>query len=279
MSLSPVIKDLTEGSVDGTGVYDVIMSAVKGHLRLEFDAERIRGTDYANAYVQATISALGESIQFTVSQSRLSGELAQMAAQTDKTRQEIISLELANRLAEEKHGLELETMRVNIDNSKKDLELKEVQLALSEKELEIKGQQLEMAKQELSIKIAQLGIAEQDLLIKKEQLLLTKYELTTKLPAEVALVKTQDALYAQKTITERAQTNNQGVGPGSVIDLSNALLREQAKAYVSNANQTAAKLLIDTWNVRHTNDPDGNRADATNRLTDANIGIAVSKIL
>ena len=45
------IHELTNGTLNGTGVFDVLMDAVKAHLHEEYKAERIRATDYANAYI------------------------------------------------------------------------------------------------------------------------------------------------------------------------------------------------------------------------------------
>ena len=133
---------------------------------------------------------------------------------------------------------------------------------------------------ELDIKETQLSISMKEVLLKEKQLEISEYELIHKLPADVALVTAQDELYTQKSVTEKAQVDNTVVGTGSVIDLSNKLLEEQANAYVVNANQTAAKLMIDTWVVRHTADPEGNlETDEGLRLTNADIGLAVAKIL
>ena len=45
------------------------------------------------------------------------------------------------------------------------------------------------------------------------------------------------------------------------------------------AEQKAAKVMVDTWNVRRTTDPDSAAADSTNNLNDAAVGRAVTKLL
>lgn len=271
------INELTEGTVQGTGVFDVLMQAVKCHLKGEFEAGRIRGTDYANAMAISIGQVLSESTQYATQRAKLESELKILDAQLldikagTKIRDVEFDIQEFNR--DFKLPKELELME-------KDLLLKESQLELAAKELLVKQNQIDLGIKELEIKEAQLGIAEKELLIKEEQLLITKYELQYKLPADVSLITAQDGLYTQKTITEKAQVDNSVVGEGSVTDLSNKLLGEQANAYVVNANQTAAKLMIDTWVVRHTADPEGNlETDAGLRLTNADIGTAVAKIL
>ena len=229
------IDDFTVGTIGGTGVFDVLMTTVKAHLNEEFEAGRIRATDYANSYVQLLGLALGESSQFVISKAKLAAEIKLIEAQT--------------------RGEDASTA------------IKQFQLDF-------------ILPNEIALKEAQLSIALKEVLIKEKQLEMAMYELTHKLPADVDLVKAQDALYTQKTITEKAQVDNTVVGTGSVIDLSNKLLKEQASAYITNAEQTAAKLMIDTWVVRHTADPDGNLETAPGlRLTDVDIGSAVAKIL
>ena len=58
------LAQLTEGTVTGSGVFDVLMKSTKAHLEQEFAANRIRGTDYANVYLGSMNSAMQVSVQF-----------------------------------------------------------------------------------------------------------------------------------------------------------------------------------------------------------------------
>lgn len=229
------IDDFTVGSLGGTGVFDILMASVKDHLKVEYDAGRIRATDYANSYIQLMGLVLGESSKFVISKAKVAA----------------------------------------------DINLIEAQIRGEDASTAIKQFQLDfILPNEIALKEAQLAIALKELLIKEKQLEMVAYELENKLPSDVSLIQSQDALYTQKTITEKAQVDNTVVGASSVIDLSNKLLKEQTTAYITNGNQTAAKLMIDTWVVRHTADPDGNLETSPGlRLTDADIGSAVAKIL
>jgi hypothetical protein len=106
-----------------------------------------------------------------------------------------------------------------------------------------------------------------------------------KLSAEFNLIQEQTlktisetALLAQKKVTEQAQTSGAGVAPESVIGRQSALYDAQRDGYRRDAEQKAAKLMADTWNVRKTMD-DSTPVDDRNKLGDIYIGQAVTKLL
>ena len=85
-------------------------------------------------------------------------------------------------------------------------------------------------------------------------------------------------LLAQKTQTEKAQTVAMGVDADSVIGRQKDLYAAQTTGFTRDAEQKAAKLMIDSWNVRRTTD-EGTVADGTNMLYDPAVGRAVNKLL
>lgn len=370
------IDELTNGSLSGTGVFDVMIKGVKAHLKEEFDAGRIRGTDYANVFSLAVTQVMDQATNYALAKAKLGIELQLLEAQLGKlaadtvlvtkqctlteaqslnqtaqtanvdaqTRQTeyVTSFEIPSRVAaneaqtsmtlaqelqtaqqtlnvtaqrdqilaqtlDVKESTKLKSIEYDLQLFNKDFKLpkeleimtaeiglKESQLALSNKELivkqsqidladkeiQVKQNQIELGTKELAIKEAQVGISEKELLIKGEQLLITKYELANKLPADVALTTSQAELYTQKTTTELAQTDPIAIKPDSVIDINNGLIKEQGKSFLRSAEQNTAKLMIDTWNVRHTADPDGNLETAPGlNLKDADVGKAVKKVL
>ena len=96
--------------------------------------------------------------------------------------------------------------------------------------------------------------------------------------AQTSSTNAQTDLYEQKTITEAAQTTSTPVS-GSVMGVQNALMVKQTQNYERDAEQKAARIMIDTWNVRRNQDP--NLADTlvANRLQEQDIGIAVGALL
>lgn len=182
------ISDLTTSTLDGTGVFDELMRAVKAHLAAEYDKGRIKGTEYATVYLGALQATMDRALQFV--------------------------------LAQEKTYLENEVLKAQ--KCKLDAEFDLIQ------------------------------------------------QQTLKAAAETALLN-------QKNTTEKAQTMNIG-DPDSVIGRQKTLYKAQADGFQRDAEQKAAKLMVDSWNVRRTTD-EGTSANSTNQLDDAAVGRAVSKLL
>ena len=56
-------EDLTAGTLDGNGLFDVLMKALNNHFAEQYNQGRITGADYAKAYVGATQGALSTAVQ------------------------------------------------------------------------------------------------------------------------------------------------------------------------------------------------------------------------
>lgn len=266
------IDELTEGVVGGTGVFDKLMASLTEHLMVEFKAQRIRGTDYANVYMQLVGQTLSQAIQYTGAKAKLPLELQALEAQIQKTTAETALTVKQASLVEVQATKEA----AEIELVEREIALKEQQLDINLKELELKSAQFELAKaqilstrQDVLLKKAQLEIANKELAIKE-------YELKYKTPAEVDSINAQTALYKQKTITEKAETKGDVAEQGSAKYANIKVLEAQAKGFDTDARQKLLKLLLDTWATRNNADPDGNGANADNELWDKNIGQVVN---
>ena len=80
-----------------------------------------------------------------------------------------------------------------------------------------------------------------------------------------------------KTNTEKAQTTSGSASNDSVIGKQKELYAAQTAGFARDAEQKAAKALIDTWNVRRTTD-EGLMADPA-QLGDATVARVVNKLL
>ena len=58
------VEDLTTQSINGSGVFDKLMSAMNLHLLEELNSGRINTNEYSKMYTQLTIAVMGNSIQF-----------------------------------------------------------------------------------------------------------------------------------------------------------------------------------------------------------------------
>lgn len=270
------IDELTEGKLDGNGVFDKLMKTFELHLEREYNKQRIRGTDYANAYIGLINNALNQVSNYALEKSKLPLELQLLEAQIHKiatdtivaTKQgglidaqihkEMAQTEMLHLEMEYKFPKELALIDEQIANMKAEIALKEKELALRDKQLDI------------SIK---------ELAIKEQQLRLAEYEVQVKAPAEVRSINAQADLYNQKVVTEKAQTDASVIGKGSVIDHNNKVLAQQAISYDNDSKLKATSMLVDTWKVRRNDDPDEAPVNDINKLADPNIGTAVVKVL
>lgn len=202
--------DLTSATLDGTGVFDVLMKANKAHLEAEFAKGRLKGAEYSEVYLGSLTQVMQTSLQFLLSK------------------------------------------------RKEDLEAQLLQ------------QQLALVTQQTAN-----AVLEGTVLVAQECKLRAEYDLTM---ATILKTDQETALLAQKSATERAQITSMGVDADSVVGKQKALYAAQTAGFTRDAEQKAAKLLVDTWNVRRTTDQ-ATVADATNLLNDATVGRAVTKLL
>lgn len=94
---------------------------------------------------------------------------------------------------------------------------------------------------------------------------------------ELLSVQAQTALYAQKLITERAQTDGTLIGSLSTLGSQRDLMKAQTDGFARDAEQKVAKLMMDTWIVRKNSD-DTESPSPENLLQDVNIGAAIRKM-
>lgn len=202
--------DLTTQTVNGTGVFDVLMKAAAAHLEAEFSKNRIKGTEYSEVYLGAMTQVLQTAAQFLLTKQKASLEA------------ELLTKQIAL----------VEQQRLN-------------------------------------------AVTENTVLVAQECKLRAEYDLTM---ANILRTNEEIALLTQKTATERGQTQALGVDADSVLGRQKALYVAQSDGFKRDAEQKAAKVLVDSWNVRRTTD-EGTVADGTNMLNDAAVGRAVTKLL
>ena len=232
-----VITDLTLKTLDGTGVLDQMLATMRVHLAEQFDKERIQGTEYAEVYLGAFQSTLAAAIQFLLARRKLGLDLKLQEAQ--------ISLTTAQ---EDQIRTEMQKIPYEIQALQKQLELADKQIAQADKQLELTEAQIQVQLKQLDLMAEQLEQA-----------------------------KAQTVYYEQRTITEKAQTSAGVAATGSVIGTQVALMNKQADGYDRNAEQQAAQIITNTWNVRRQTDEDTS-ANTTNKLDDASVGAVIAKL-
>ena len=85
------VTDLTEVSLDGNGVFDVLMRATVAHLQEEFKTGRITGANYTNVYLNGLQAVLQQSVAYTLQKQQSDKQIelitAQIALQEAQTAQ------------------------------------------------------------------------------------------------------------------------------------------------------------------------------------------------
>ena len=82
---TPDITRLTTNDLEGTGVFDVLMSVVKKHLKEEFDQGRITGDEYTQVYLGALQGVMQTALQFLLNSQQEEQIQAEIALTRQKT--------------------------------------------------------------------------------------------------------------------------------------------------------------------------------------------------
>lgn len=302
------VADLTQTTLDGSGVFDVLMRANRAHLENEFEKNRIKGAEYATVYLGSMESVMRSSLEFLLQRQKISLEaqlleqqilLAQVEVLKANAAVELVKAQTANAQAE------LAIIQANATKIPAEIALLTAQTAMSTQqrlniidELQtaalqrsklvqetenLAAQELQIAEQTLLSTQQRTNLAAQAINIPKEGLVLDGQK--CKLDAEFDLLKqellksaSETALLTQKNATERAQTTSLGVDDDSVIGKQKALYQAQTSGFSRDSEQKAAQLMISTWNSRRMTDDD-TEANGTNMLNDATVGRAITKML
>ena len=243
---------------------------------------------------QQTKSAEAEAHKIPVEISLLRSNLELASVEKDlriaqvglaETEKDIAVYNLAN-----KTPVELELLRAQTDNAQSQVALTDAQVVKITEENKVipytieriqaeianMTRQSDILEKELEIKISSLALQDKQLLLADAELEVRRLELEVK-RAEVEAAQAQAQLYAAKVLTENAQTMD-AAHPNSVLGSNIAVLRAQAAGYARDAEQKAAKILVDAWNVQRNTD-ESISANADNLLYDTSIGKAVSAML
>ena len=243
---------------------------------------------------QQTKSAEAEAHKIPVEISLLRSNLELASVEKDlriaqvglaETEKDIAVYNLAN-----KTPVEVELLQAQTDNAQSQIALTEAQVVKITEENKVipytieriqaeianMTRQSDILEKELEIKISSLALQDKQLLLADAELEIRRLELDVK-RAEVEAAQAQAQLYAAKVLTENAQTMD-AAHPNSVLGSNIAVLRAQAAGYARDAEQKAAKILVDAWNVQRNTD-EGILANADNLLYDQSIGKAVAAML
>lgn len=281
------IDEYTKEVLDGTGVFDTMMRATKGHIAEEFNKGRIKGPEYSTVYLGA-LNAVGDrALEFLLRKDEvylkneaLKIEIERAAIERDKAAAEkaLIDAQVL------KVQAEVTLVDAEIDKARAQVAVFDAQADKTRAEIDLLAGELDKIASEVNKNNAQTALITQQaanaiiegkVLEAQECKIKAEFEL---LVEQQEKTKSETGLLMQKKVTEQAQTNGAAVSDDSVLGKQIILYGAQADGFTRDAEQKAAKILVDSWNVRRTTD-EGTIADATNGLLDANIGRSINKLL
>lgn len=83
------VNNVTTGTIDGTGTFDVLMQTVFLHLQREYASGRITGDMYAKAYIEIMNNTLAQATQYVVAAFQATANDDLVAAQIRKINKDI----------------------------------------------------------------------------------------------------------------------------------------------------------------------------------------------
>ena len=83
------VSNVTTGTIDGTGTFDVLMQTVFLHLQREYASGRITGDMYAKAYIEIMNNTLAQATQYVVAAFQATANDDLVAAQIRKINKDI----------------------------------------------------------------------------------------------------------------------------------------------------------------------------------------------
>lgn len=181
-----------------------------------------------------------------------------------------------------KTNADVDLIRAQIDKLLEENKLLEAQAAKIYKEIDLITRQMEQITADIALTNEQADLTDQQrlnaiiegtVLKAQECKLRAEYDMIIK---QIEKIASEIGLLNQRTQTEEAQTNGAVIGDYSILDTQRILYARQGEGYLRDAEQKAAKMMIDTWNVRRTTDEGESAPDS---LSSREIDQVVAKLV
>jgi len=218
---------ITDGCVDGTGIYDVFMQAHMDAIHQEYAKQRIKGSEYSKVYLGGMQQAMQSAVAFALGKGKA-------AAETELARYAIL-----------KASAELCLIEAQIAEMNNKVKLTEIQCWTELSKIHSDPVDVAAAPDLATLRLWGLDRIDGTIPINA---------ITGVFQTQMDKTNAEKDLLKQKKTTEHAQTNNgDGVTPdhiytGQALKQRN-LLQRQADGFVRDAEATAAKIRIDAHNI------------------------------
>lgn len=211
-------EDLTTRVVDGSGVFDALMSGLSAHLKKEYEQNRITGEQYTKAYTASVGGALQTAASFLLGR--------------DQAYWQAVLTQMQARQAE----IQVVTARVQLEVAKAQLATARIQAQTAEAEFGLTKMKIATEDQQYCL-----------LKVQTEQ---SEYTLNDIMPTQKTLLEEQ--VEVQRAQTMDTRTN--GITIKGSVGKQKDLYTQQIISYQRDAEVKAAKLFTDAWITQKTID-------------------------
>ena len=156
MALEIDFKDFSDGSIvdgewEGTGVFDGLMKAVNGNIKVQFEDGRLKGPEYAEVYLGSMQTAMIEAMKYL-----LNKKSVEKALEAQDIGIAISEVQLAEN--SEKWAIQKKVLENQLEMSDIDVAYKEQNTL---RDLEIRDKQIESATADIAFNESKKTIMEQ----------------------------------------------------------------------------------------------------------------------
>ena len=247
------VDSLTECVVDGEGCFDKVMTALKAHLNVEYDAGRITGSEYTKAYIASMQGALQFSVQYLLGKdnahfSSLGAQAASLKANVDaytaKTQLAIAQAQMHQNKAIYAN----EVLKLGATDTQRDLVIEQAKQVIAQTSLT--GAQKDLTSEQVNTQEKQTAhLAKQTELV-TEQIDQTIAQ-TGLVGAQTNTQKQQEKLLKEQTEQAHAQVSDTLVdGKTAVtgyIGDQKSLLKQQVVSFKKDSIIKSAKIYADSF--------------------------------
>ena len=259
------ITNLTHATIDGNGVFDVLMRTVNAHLQKEWTANRLKGTEYSTVYLGALESTMNTSLQFLLAKDKLNAELAILEQQLVNLKVEEINATKQGLLLDKQLDDLVAATALKIQQK---ANLVDELLTNAQQRSNLATEQARIAAQTSQINAETQNVPKQGALIDAQKDVQVQQKLNLEaqklnIPKEGALVDAQKVLTEQKVLAE--------IDASLTAAAQRSVLAAQATGFANDAKQKAAEIMIKGFSVVST----------TNDLTQiqsADYGVSTTKV-
>lgn len=204
---------VTEGCVEGNGIYDVFMKAHMDAIQREYNKQRLRGVEYSQVYLGGMQAAMQNAVTFALGKD-------EAATKAELARYQIIKTKADT----EKVCAEIELVKAQIEKMKVDTLL-----------VQIQGW----------VEVSKISSKPKDALTPISGIYYAPTDINGSVGKQIEKLSADIAGVKQKTISEKAQTDLDGVDDKSILGRESEVRRLQGEGFIRKAEVDVAKLATD----------------------------------